>query len=124
MIRQRGNKLGLIAAVGLLTLTLASVPARAGHSTDIVVPVVTAFALGALWQHGHSDHYYRHGYRYERHGYRYERHGYSRHGYGHHGYSRHGYSRKGHYRNGHGHYRQQPRHSSSRGGYHGSRHKH
>ena len=117
MIRQRGNKLGLIAAVGLLTLTLASVPARAGHSTDIVVPVVTAFALGALWQHGHSDHYYRHGYRYERHGY-------SRHGYGHHGYSRHGYSRKGHYRHGHGHYRQQPRHSSSRGGYHGSRHKH
>ena len=113
MNRQRGKKLGLIAAAGMMTLALTVTPARAHHGADIVVPVVTAFALGALWQHGH------HGHNSQR-SYHYKRHSYSRHG-----YSRHGYSRKGHYRRGHGHNnRHQYRSSSSRGGYYGSKRKH
>jgi hypothetical protein len=117
MIRQGGKKLGLIAAAGMMTLALTATPARAHHDNDIVLPVVTAFALGALWQHGHNSHY-------SGHSYHYKRHSYSRHGYSRHGYSRHGYSHKGHYRRGHGHNRHQYRSSSSRGGYYGSKRKH
>lgn len=117
MVRQQRNKLGLIAAVGLMGLTLSASPARADHGSDIVVPVVAAFALGAFWNHGHSDHHYRHSYRYKRYGY-------SRHGYSRKGHSRKSYSRKGHYGNGHVRYWQPPQHSSSRGGYYGSKRKH
>lgn len=106
MLRRRVNKLGWMAGAALITLTLATAPARADHrQADIIVPVVTAFALGALWNHGYHEHYYRHGYRYQRHGYRH-----------------HGYKRKGHYR--HGQHRYKHRYSSSRGGYYGSKHRH
>ena len=102
-----------MAGAGLIALALTAAPARADHRhADIVVPVVTAFALGALWSHGHGEHYYRHGYRYKHHGYR------------HHGYNRHGYKRHGYYRHGHRQHGHKHRYSASRGGYHGSKHRH
>lgn len=122
------NKLLLIAASGLLTLMLASVPARADHDHDIVAPLVMGFALGALVNYGHSSqHYYR---------YQYQRHGHSGHGSGHrsgHGSghnSGHGYRSQysnGHYSKGpssHGRYSQKRRHNSNRDGHHTSRRKH
>jgi hypothetical protein len=114
------NKLLLIAASGLLTLMLASVPARADHDHDIVAPLVMGFALGALVNYGHSSqHYYR---------YQYQRHGHSGHGSGH--SSGHGYRSQysnGHYSKGpssHGRYSQKRRHSSNRDGRQTSRRKH
>ena len=113
MLKRRVNKLGWLAGAGLVTLALAAAPARAHHDVDIVLPVVTAFAIGALWNHGHGEHYYRHGYRYQRHGY--QRHGYYRHGH---------HRKHGKYRHGRSHYGHEPRHSSSHGGYHRPSRKH
>jgi len=116
------NKLALIAATGLVTLMLASEPVRANHDHDIVTPLVTGFALGALLNYGHGSHHY---YRYQQ-----QRHGHYRsgsgYGYGHgHGHGSH--YNKGHYNkkhSSHGHYGHQRRHSSSRGSSHKPRRKH
>ena len=118
MFTKPRNKLVLIATTGLMTLMLASEPARAQHDHDIVTPLVAGFAFGALLNYGHSSHHY---YRYQ-----HRRHGHYRHGsrYG----SRHGsYHNGGHYNkrhSSHGHYSHKQRHSSSRGSYHKPRRKH
>jgi hypothetical protein len=117
MIKLGINKQGWVAAAGVLTLCLAVTPARAHHAPDIVVPVVAAFALGALWNHGHRN--YSHGYRYERHGYHQ---GHKSRGVSHkrnysHGSYSHGYSKRSHSSQG----RSSQGHSSNRGGHSGSR---
>ncbi len=115
MVKLTVNKLQTMAAASLLALTLASAPARANHGHDVVVPLVTGFALGALAYSGHSRYRQHHYYRYQRHGYR--RYQHSPYGHGYYGHqSRRNYSQGG--------YRHQPRYSSSHGGYHGSRRKH
>ncbi len=115
MIKLPVNKLQTMAAASLLTLTLASTPARVSHGHDIVVPLATGFALGALAYSGHSHYRQHHYYRYQRHSYRYSRpHQYGHGNYGH--QPRRSYSQGG--------YRHQPRYSSSQGAYHGSRRKH
>jgi hypothetical protein len=122
MVKQSINKPGWVAAAGVLALCLAVTPARAHHEPDIVVPVVVAFALGALWNHGHRN--YSHGYRYEHHGHYRQEHksrGVShKRNYSHGNYS-HGYSKSRHdspERSSHG---RKQRHSSNRGGHSGSR---
>jgi hypothetical protein len=114
------NKLLLMAVSGLMTLMLASAPARADHDQNVVAPLVVGFALGALVNYGHSSHHY---YRYQ-----YQRHGHSGNRSGHR--SGHGYRSQysnGHYSKGHssqGRYSQKRRHGSSRDGHHTSRRKH
>ena len=121
MVKQGTNKLGWVAVVGVLTLCLAVTPARAHHELDIVVPVVAAFALGALWNHGHRN--YSHGYSYERHGYHQ---GHKSRGVSHkrnysHGNYGHGYSKRSHYSQGRSSHGHKQRHSSNRGGHSGQR---
>jgi hypothetical protein len=129
MERLRVKQLGWAAAAGLAVLSLATTPAQANHEPDIVVPVVTAFALGALWSHGHGGHYYSHGYRYQRHGH--HRGGHYRHGYSHkrqYSYSRggysHGYGHKGNYRPGRSDFGHSRGHGSKRGRHGGPKHRH
>ena len=109
------KKLAVMAATGLVTLILASTPARANHDHDIVTPLVAGFALGALLNYGGSSHHYQR--------YQYQRHGHYRHGSGH-GYSNHRnkiHDKRGH--NNHGQYSHKKRYSSSQGGYYTPRHK-
>ena len=113
------NKLAVMAVTGLVTLALASTSARANHDHYVVTPLVAGFALGALFNYGHSSHHY---YRYQ-----YQRHGHSGHGSGHrsgHGYSGHHYN--SHYKKSYsqGNYGHKPRHTSSRGNRHTPRRKH
>jgi hypothetical protein len=114
------NKLLLMAASGLITLMLASAPARADHDHNVVAPLVVGFALGALVNYGHSSHHY---YRYQ-----YQRHGHSGNRSGHR--SGHGYRSQysnGHYNKGHssqGRYSQKRGHRSSRDVHQTSRRKH
>jgi hypothetical protein len=127
MAKQTGKKLVWAAIAGVVVLGLTASPARAHHEPDIVLPVVTAFALGALWSHGHGDRYYRHGYRYERHGYR--RGGHYGHGYTHkRQYSRgnyaYGYGHNGHYGPGRSDYGHSRGHGSTRGGHDGPKRRH
>ena len=119
MFTQSRKKLAVMAATGLVTLMLASTPARANHDHDIVTPLVAGFALGALLNYGGSSHHYQR--------YQYQRHGHYRHGSGHgsgHGYSNHRnniHDKRGH--DNHGQYSHKKRYSSSRGGYYTPRHK-
>jgi len=115
MLKQGVNKLPTMTAAGLLMLAMVSAPASADHGHSIVVPVVAAFALGALAYHGHSQYRQHHYYRYRGHGYRQYPSG--QYGHGHYGHQQ---------RNSHsqGGYRHQSRHSSSQGGYHKPRYKH
>jgi len=46
MSTQIRNKFTVVAAAGLLTLTIT--PARAHHDHDFVAPLIAGFALGAL----------------------------------------------------------------------------
>ncbi|MCP4336180.1 MAG: hypothetical protein GY785_26350 [Gammaproteobacteria bacterium] len=115
MVKQRVNKLQMMAAASLLAMAAASTPANADHDHGVVVPLVTGFALGALAFHGQSGYRQHHYYRYRSHGYRQYRHG--RHRSGHYGHkSRQSYSQGG--------YSHRPRHSYSQGGYHQPRRKH
>jgi hypothetical protein len=139
MEKLRVGKLAWAAAVCLVVLSLGTTPARADHDHDIVLPMVTGFALGALWSHGHGDRYYSHGYRYKRHGH--HRGGHYRHGHHRGGHHRYGHSHKrpysysrGGYANGYGHkrhygpgrsdYGHSRGHGSKRGGHGGKKHKH
>jgi len=123
MVKQRVNKLQMMAATSLLVLAMASTPASAYHDHAVVVPLVTGFALGALAYHGHG-HYQQHRY------YRYQRHGYRQYGHSQYRHKQNRHNRHGRY--GHqprrsysqGGYYHQPRHSSSQGGYHKPRRKH
>jgi hypothetical protein len=127
MFKHRVNKLSWITAASLLVLTLSSTPARAHHEADILFPVVTAFALGALWYGDHDRHYYRHSYRYERHDH--YRHGHFHRGhsyreqYSRGGYSQ-GYSPQRYYGQGSGHFGYDKGHGSNHGGHDGHRRKH
>lgn len=94
MVKLTVNKLGMMAAATVVVFTLASAPANAHRSHDIVGPAVAFIALSTLFHHSH------HGHHYGRH--------YGRH-YGHH---------RPH------HYRHHRRHSHSHGGYHKPRRKH
>jgi hypothetical protein len=124
MARQRVNKLGWAVAAGVLALTLVTTSARANHEPDIVLPVITAFTLGALWNNGYSEHYYRHGHRHQgheryRHGHHHKGHSYREQ------YSRGGYSQgPGYYGHDKGHGGHDKGHGPSRGGDHGPRRKH
>jgi uncharacterized protein YgiB involved in biofilm formation len=115
MFTQSRKKLAIMAATGLVTLMLASTPARANHDNDIVAPLIAGFALGALLNYGGSTHHYQR--------YQYQRYGHYRQGSGH-GYDSHRHN--SHYKKGHnsyGQYSHQPRYSSSQGGYYTPRHK-
>ena len=113
---KKGVKILQVTSVaGVITLALASTPAAAHHDHDVVVPLVTGFALGAIAFHGHGHSHYHHSYRYHGHGYRYHRKSYRTHGHhGNHGHYRYrakrAYSHSGHYR--------KPAYSHSHGGYH------
>ena len=94
------SKFGVPAAAGLLLLALSSTPARAGHGSDLFVPLAAVIAIGALAHH-HS--HYRYEYRYRSHyrphyqpHYRPHYRPYSRHSHSHGGYGAPGYK---HYRN-------------------------
>lgn len=127
MVKQRVNKLQMMAAASLLALAAASTPANADHGHDLVVPMVTVVALGALAYHGHSRYQKRHSYRYRSYGYRQYRPG--QHGQGHSGhktqrsYSQGGYYQRPRHSGSQGGDHQSPRHSSSQGGYHQPRRK-
>jgi len=127
MVKQRVNKLQMMAAASLLALAAASTPANADHGHDIVVPLVAGFALGALAYHGHNRYQQRHSYRYRRHSYGQYRPG--QHGQGHSGYktqrsySQGGYHQRPRHSGSQGGYHQSPRHSRSQGGYHQPRRK-
>jgi hypothetical protein len=109
MSKKRYNTLAVALCAGFLAL--GSGAARADHDSDLVTPLVTIFAVGALLSYGHSSHHYHHYYRYRSHGH-----------YRGHDYSSHGHYRKHH--SSHGHYAMPRRHSSSHGGYHAPRRKH
>ena len=104
--------LGRKAAIVLLTAAIATASgaARADHDVDIVTPLVTLFAVGALLNYDHGAHHYRHYYHYRRHGH------YPRHRYHGHKHRAHGYYRKRH--SNHGYYHKPRRRSHSHGGYH------
>ncbi len=57
MINQGVNKIGIMAAGGLVVLALASAPASANHGHGIVGPAVAFLAFSALFHHGHRHHY-------------------------------------------------------------------
>ncbi|MCP4472371.1 MAG: hypothetical protein GY815_17130 [Gammaproteobacteria bacterium] len=115
MVKQRINKLQMMATASLLALAVASTPANAHHDHDVVVPLVTLFALGALAYHGHNHYRQHHYYRYRSHGYR--RYRQSQYGHGQYGHqTRHSHSQGG--------YCFRPRYSRSQGGYHRPRRKH
>ena len=128
MVKQRVNKLQMMAAASLLAMAAASTPANADHGHDLVVPLVTVVALGALAYHGHSRYQQRHSYSYRSHSYRQYRRG--QHGQGHSGYqTQRSYSQGGHHQRprhsvSQGGYHQRPGHSRSQGGFHQPRRKH
>jgi hypothetical protein len=68
MAVERRNKMTLLAAIGLLALTLAGTPARADHEADLVTPLVTPFVSGALLNYGLAAQHYQHYYHYRSHG--------------------------------------------------------
>ena len=116
------RKLILPGTAALVSLALAVSSARADHDVDLVTPLVTIIAAGALLNYGHASHHYHHYYYYRRHGhYSY---GHSRYRSGHysHGYRKHGQHYRSH--SSHGQYASKHRASKSRGGYHAPRHKH
>jgi len=65
MMKPQTRKLRIIGAASLLSLALVAAPARADHGANLVAPIVTAIALGAILHHGHHRHhrhyYYGHG---------------------------------------------------------------
>lgn len=137
MNNKRFIKPAILVFASLLAMTSGAV--RADHEVDIVTPLVTIFAAGALLHYARPSQHYYHYYSYRRqshyqgghsrhgygsHGYRshgYSNHGYRSHAYKGHGYSKHGYSKR---QSSHGHYARPQRHSSSAGGYHVPRRKH
>ena len=112
----------LLAAGGLIALSLSWTSVRADHDADLVTPLVTIFAVGALLNYSHSSQHYHHYYRYKRRSYA---------GHGHYHGGNHGQGHyQGHYRghykrshSSHGQYARKPRHSSSRGGHYSPRRK-
>lgn len=131
---KRLKKPAILVFAGLLAMTSNAV--RADHEVDIVTPLVTIFAAGALLHYARPSQHYYHYYSYRSqshyhgghssHGHGYKSHGYYKHGYRSHGYSKHGYSSHGYSKrqSSHGHYARPQRHSSSAGGYHVPRRKH
>lgn len=109
------GKLGKKAAILLIAglFTGAGSVARADHDIDVVTPLVTLFAVGALLNYDHASHHYHHYYRYRRYdhgGGHYPRHGY-------HGRKQYSHGYYGRRQSSHGHYAQPRRRSSGHGGY-------
>ena len=98
MIPTNRKRLKYATLGSLLALTTVSVsaPVSAHHGHDIIGPVVTFIALGALLHHSHHKHH-RH-YSHHRHHRHHRRHSYS---YGHGGYRVHGHGHKHGHRHGH-----------------------
>ena len=94
MMKPQTRKLRNIAAASLVSLALVAAPASADHGSNVVAPIVTAIALGAILSHRHHRHSY-HGHGHGHGHYRaHKRHRHS-HSYGHGGYKPHK-SYKGH----------------------------
>ena len=71
MISKGVNKIGLMAAAGLLTFALASAPANAHHDgPNYIAPLAAFIALNAFIHHNHHGHSHRRHYGHHRPHYR------------------------------------------------------
>ena len=122
MTRKTGVKPIMLAMTLSISMAVLAMPARADHDSELLLPLATIIAAGALLNYGHASHHYHHYYHYRRYSYRSAGHSHYRGA-----HADHGYRKSGHYYRGQasrGGYAHRPRASKSRGAYHAPRHRH